>query len=133
MKTIFTFLLLTNFFLTSELHCQTKKLKTFKNITATELKQISESNPMAVIIDVRTRNEYKKGHIKNSVNAKNSEVLSRVTDKLDFDQPLLVYCDEGTRSFTACIILKEKGFNNVYNLETGLIDWRESGFKLTKK
>ena len=133
MKTVIGFLLLINFFLTGELYSQTKKLKTFKNITPTELKQISESDPTAVILDVRTKKEYRKGHISNSFNAGNSKALTKITDTLDLDQPLLVYCDEGTRSFTACIILKEKGFLNVFNLETGLIGWKESGFNLIKR
>ncbi len=133
MKTIFSFLLVINFLHTGLLYSQVKKLETIKNISALEFVKISESDPTSVIIDVRTKKEYKKGHIINSLNAEDSQALTKLTANLDFDQPLLIYCDEGTRSITACTILKEKGFVTVYNLETGLLEWEKSGYMLTKK
>lgn len=133
MKTVFSILIINLFFVFTIQSQDPKKLNTFTNITPLELKKMSDTDPTAVIIDVRTKKEFKKGHLRNAVNAKDSKVLNQITDSLDLDQPLLVYCDEGTRSFTACIILVEKGFINVYNLETGLIGWKESDFELTKK
>jgi rhodanese-related sulfurtransferase len=133
MKIIITILLTTNLLLTTKLYSQPKQLNTFKNISALELKKISESDPSAVIIDVRTKKDYKKGHIENSISAIDIKTLDKIIGTLDFEQPLLIYCTEGLRSIEACIYLQDKGFLTVYNLETGLLSWKEAGFKLTKK
>ena len=40
-----------------------------------------------------------------------------------------VYCRSGKRSYAACEIMKDLGFKNVYNLESGYLGWVESGYE----
>ena len=68
----------------------------------------------AVIIDVRTKGEYKTGHIKNSVNIP-LDVLSNNLSKLKKDAVVICCCASGMRSGSAKIILKSNGFSQVYN------------------
>ena len=77
-----------------------------------------------VLIDVRTVREFQKERIPNALLADNSKVLSNITDTLDLEQPLFIYCDDEARSSTACNLLIEKGFKNVYLLKEGLIGWK---------
>ncbi len=81
-----------------------------------------KENP--ILIDVRTVREFQKERIPDALLANNSDVLFSITDTLDLEQPLFIYCDDEGRSSTACTFLIEKGFINVYLLKEGLIGWK---------
>ena len=71
----------------------------------------------ALVVDVRTAEEFKAGHLPNVVNMPLGELQStlprRVTDK---SQVLLLHCLSGTRSGLAKGQLKRLGYANVFNL-----------------
>jgi len=68
----------------------------------------------AVILDVRTKAEYQKGHVKNSINVPLNN-LSNHYSKLKKDQAIITCCASGIRSAQAKAILKANGFDHVYN------------------
>lgn len=68
----------------------------------------------AVIVDVRTKNEYDMGHIKNSINIPLNN-LSNHYSKLKKDKAIITCCASGVRSAQAKNILKANGYNDVYN------------------
>lgn len=64
--------------------------------------------PGAVLLDVRSNEEYAEGHIPGSINLP----LNRLaTIKLDKNTPLFVYCLSGTRSARACVWLEKNGYS----------------------
>ncbi len=64
--------------------------------------------PGAVLLDVRSKEEYTQGHIPGSVNLP----LNRLAGiKLEKDTPLFVYCLSGARSARACAWLKKNGYS----------------------
>ena len=71
-----------------------------------------------VLIDVRSKQEYKEGHLDGSINIPlfdiRKEIIEQVTDR---NKAIIVYCDAGIRSFKAQKILNALGYKNVYNLE----------------
>lgn len=70
----------------------------------------------AVLLDVRTKEEYESGHIENSENIplqQIQKVLDKITDK---NTPLFVYCQSGARSSSAITALKQMGYLNVTNI-----------------
>jgi len=67
----------------------------------------------ALIVDVRSRNEYASGHLKNSVNIPLNE-LSDQLKKLKQGRTIITCCASGMRSSSAKNILQSKGFT-VYN------------------
>ncbi len=67
----------------------------------------------ATILDVRTKEEYKFGHIKNSVNIP-LDKLTGSLKRLNKNKPVITCCASGSRSALARRILKNHGFE-VYN------------------
>ena len=76
------------------------------------------TNPGALLVDVRTPEEYAAGHIPGSVNWP----LERIT-LFDMEGgPIGVYCHSGSRSARAAAWLAQAGYEDVQNLG-GIIDW----------
>lgn len=69
----------------------------------------------AVLLDVRTREEYGQGHVENSVNLPLDELQS-APEKFDKDTPLFVYCLSGARSGYAEKFLRRLGYTKVKNI-----------------
>ena len=100
-------------------------------LTATKAQELIQNTPELVIIDVRTPNEYQSGHIKN---ARNIDFYGRDfqqrLDTLDKTIPYLVYCRSGRRSNVTIKYLKQVGFETIYHITDGIIDWQNSGLPL---
>ncbi len=82
-----------------------------------------QSTPGAVLLDVRTAEEYRDGHIPGSKNAPLDSmevVLSAVPER---DTPLFVYCYSGARSRQATGALRHMGYSSVKNIG-GIAAWR---------
>lgn len=80
----------------------------------------------SVIVDVRTLNEYKMGHIENSQLLDIQEPLSFINQLKTFDKSntYFLYCRSGARSAQACQIFKQHGISNCFNLLGGILDWQ---------
>ncbi|BAV07093.1 Rhodanese-related sulfurtransferase [Filimonas lacunae] len=68
----------------------------------------------AIILDVRTEQEYKTGHINGSLNISLGTLRERYVE-LDSGKTYITCCSHGLRSVKAENILKERGFKKVYN------------------
>ena len=70
----------------------------------------------AILLDVRTPQEYRTGHIPGSQNVPLQELdkVDAVADNMD--TVLYVYCRSGARSRQAVNMLKQKGYTNVHNI-----------------
>lgn len=68
----------------------------------------------AVILDVRTEEEYETGHIAGSLNISLGTLRERYIE-LDTNKTYITTCSHGLRSVKAESILKERGFKHVYN------------------
>ena len=67
-----------------------------------------------VILDVRTAEEYRDGHIPEAINLPVDEVTAQASSLLkDQDQLILVYCRSGNRSKRASQALTDLGYSNV--------------------
>lgn len=70
----------------------------------------------AIIIDVRTNDEYENGHIENAINIPLDEINNITSYISDKNTYIIVYCKSGNRSKNALELLKKIGYSNVYNL-----------------
>ncbi len=84
-----------------------------------------ETEENAVILDVRTDDEYNDGIIFNAIHLDIHQGQGFIDglEALDKSKNYYVYCRSGVRSAKACQIMDDLGFNNSYNLIGGILDW----------
>lgn len=74
-----------------------------------------------IIIDVRSRREFKENHLNGAINIPLSEIKKSVEKYISNKQKkLLICCEYGARSRKAAEILEDLGYTQVYNLKGGL-------------
>ena len=78
----------------------------------------------AILVDVRTPQEYEAGHIPEAVNINmyDPAFFARVQE-LDRSRPVYLYCRSGSRSQGAAELLTRIGFRSVFNLRRGIVGW----------
>ena len=79
----------------------------------------------AVILDVRTEEEFESGYIAGSKNIdiRGGTAFISSIEELDKSKAYFVYCRSGARSGQACQLMEQMGFEQVYNLEGGVLAW----------
>lgn len=74
-----------------------------------------------IIIDVRSKREYKEFHLDNAINIPLLEIKSKIELYVrQKDKKILIYCEYGGRSAKAAKILNDIGYINIFNLRGGL-------------
>jgi len=68
----------------------------------------------AIIVDVRTKGEFKNGHLNNAINIP-LDSISKEISKYEKDKIIITCCASGMRSASAKSLLKSKGYSNVHN------------------
>ena len=84
-----------------------------------------ESDQDAIIIDVRTEEEWNFGVIDGAIEIdiyKGGEFLAKI-NKFDKSKNYFIYCKAGGRSAQACAVMNSLGFANTYNLVGGIMAW----------
>ncbi len=108
-------------------------LKSVQSVTAEEVKQALDAKEDVTIVDVRTPEEYKKGHLDGSlllpVDTVSKQAASLLKDK---KKTLYVYCLSGSRSMQATDILLKLGYTKAFNMTSGLLAWRAKEYPLTQ-
>lgn len=103
--------------------------KNVKNINGEEVANLIRDNKDLVIIDVRSKSEYRLGHINGSKLFPVNEISSRISELEKFrGKPILVHCASGNRSPKAVRVLLKNKFSPIYHLSHGL-----SGYSGTLK
>ena len=89
------------------------------------------TKPDVVLLDVRTADEFKEGHIENALNidVKQDDFMEK-TKALPKDKTIAVYCRSGKRSANAADKLASEGYK-VVNLLGGIIAWKDGGRAVT--
>ena len=83
-----------------------------------------------VLIDVRTVDEFNSFRIKNSINIDYySKVFLDSISLFKDKKNIILYCRSGRRSYYAAKLLQQKGFNNIYNLEGGVLQVKKKNLE----
>ncbi|MDC1176810.1 rhodanese-related sulfurtransferase [Candidatus Pelagibacter sp.] len=84
------------------------------------------------IIDTRKPFEYEVGTFKKSINPNinNFRDFPKYLNKLKKDKPVAMFCTGGVRCEKTSVYLKKKGFNNIYQLNGGILNYLQ---KIKKK
>jgi len=95
------------------------------NLSASEFAEKIKADKAAIIIDVRTPQEYNISHIPNSIliDFYHHTFQSKIME-LDKKKTYYLYCRSGNRSFYAGNFMLKMGFEKVHHLENGIITWQ---------
>ena len=87
-----------------------------------------EQTPRPQLVDERTLREYAEERLPDAILMDIREAsFDTLILTLDKDRPVFVYCRSGKRSMDAAKILKKNNFKTIYNLEGGILLWKEKG------
>lgn len=114
--------------------CKDKnKSKEITVIPIEEVQQAIDNTESLQLVDVRTLEEFRAGHLPNAKNicVTDDDFQEKVAG-LDKDRPIYVYCRSGKRSAKAAKILREMGFTEIYDMDGGILNWEESDYQVQK-
>jgi rhodanese-related sulfurtransferase len=85
----------------------------------------------ATLVDVREPHEYDAGHVEGALLMPLARTARMAAD-LPKDEPVYVICRSGNRSLQASRALVEAGFEDVRNVEGGMIAWEAAGLPVAR-
>lgn len=89
-------------------------LRRMGQISSQQAKQLVQAG--AKLVDVRTPGEFASGHLPGAVNVPLQELGARLKSLGAKEKPVVLYCASGSRSAMARSVLKNAGFQQVFNL-----------------
>lgn len=102
----------------------------FKTISTSQLNELAKNRAAmedSVIINVCTPAEYTEEHIANSLSIPLDQLPQRIKELKQYKH-IYVHCRSGKRSLQASEILSGQLRADIYNVEGGLLNWKENGF-----
>ena len=114
--------------ITAFLEAQTKK-----EVNSKEVSVMLQKDPNVVVLDVRTADEFKEGHIKGAINIdiRADDAFARI-DKLNRNAGYVVYCRTHHRSGLAVDHMIQSGFKKVYQMMNGYPGWLDNKLPVQK-
>lgn len=101
------------------------------DITVQELKEKLTNGDDFILIDVREPHEHEEFNVGGSLYPLGNIINAIVELEDHKDKEVIVYCRSGRRSATAQQFLQQSGYQNVRNLEGGMLAWLDA-FGMTK-
>ncbi|MGI3004806.1 rhodanese-like domain-containing protein [Shewanella algae] len=88
----------------------------------------------AKVIDVRAKDDFRKGHILNAQNVPMADIKNNQAANLEKYKttPIILVCNAGMTSSQAAQILVKQGFEKVFNLKGGMGDWQAANMPVSK-
>ncbi len=102
-------------------------------ITSRALIDRIENGNAPFILDVRTPEEFARGHIPGAVNIPVSDLATRAQELMPFrNEEIVVYCEVGPRAHFVGMLMKQNGFSGVLDLQGHMHDWLANGHPIYK-
>ncbi len=87
----------------------------------------------ALILDIRSTDEFSKGHITAAKNIQLSQLNEHVNELEKWkNQPIIIVCNAGIQANSASTLLKKQGFEQVFKLRGGMQSWLGDSLPVTK-
>ena len=99
-------------------------------ITPTELQRQLAERDRPWVLDVRTDDEWREGHLPGALHIMGGYLTERINE-IPRDRPLVVMCGSGYRSTIAASVLERAGFTDITNLTGGMKAWKDAGLDTT--
>lgn len=122
-----------NFLLFTLLASSCSQAQNVKELSVSDFEKKMASIPTKTILDVRTADEYQRGHLQDAIliDYYKSDFKQQLS-KLDKNKPVFVYCASGGRSGSASDVLSDMGFKQIYDLQGGMNAWKREAKKIVK-
>lgn len=118
-------------FATASVFGEAPKPANVTDVTPEQAEKLLKENPKTIVLDVRTADEFKAGHIPGAKNVDFfDDGFAKQVAALDPATPILVHCAAGGRSAQALPALKDK--KAVYHLKEGFKGWEKAGKPVEK-
>ena len=103
-----------------------------KQLTPDEANQLIRQQD-AIVLDVRNGGEIASGKVPHALNIPLGTLEARLFELEPYrNKPIIVNCQLGGRSLSACQILKNHGFTDIYNLKGGIAAWLQSNLPVQR-
>ena len=97
-----------------------------ENIKATIAGRMLETNHELVVLDIRTPEEFKEGHIAKAINIDyKADTFESELQKLDRNPTYLMHCRSGRRSGLALDTFGKLGFKHIIHMDDGILGWKK--------
>jgi rhodanese-related sulfurtransferase len=102
-----------------------------KTIDVHELKNKMEQNPQLCLIDVREQEEWKSVRIPNAIHIPKDSISANIEAYMaDKNNPIYLHCKGGVRSLYAAQCLMDLGYQEVYSVDGGIMEWAMFGYPI---
>lgn len=106
---------------------------TYEAVNVADFQKRLKETSDYILIDVRTKGEYSKGHIENALNISYfGSDFKEIIEKLPKDKLVFMYCETQHRSPLASKLMKRKGFCHIIDLRGGFIKWEHQNMPIVK-
>lgn len=102
-----------------------------RDISSRDARGLLEKNGNALLLDVRTPQEYRQGRIAGAVLIPIGEFERRIGE-VPGNRAIIVYCAVGSRSKPVAQFLAQRGYREVYNMADGIVGWYRNGFPIQR-
>lgn len=105
----------------------------YKEVSASQVTHLM-NRENGVVVDIRTKDEYKRGHITDSVHILPSDIKAGNLSALESHKsdPIIVVCKNGQTARQSAELLAKAGFEKVNLLKNGLVAWNEANLPLVR-
>lgn len=104
-----------------------------KTIDVHQLKEMMANNSNLCLIDVRELDEWQEFHIAGALHIPKDNIASIASQIPNKNHSIYLHCKGGVRSLFAAQVLMDLGYQEVYSVDGGIIDWAVSGYPIEQK
>ena len=101
-----------------KIHLHFKRTSDKSEIDINELEELVKKG--AILIDVRSLQEYKEGHLDNAILIPEYDINKKILDRFNINDEIILYCSTGNRSRKVKKKMEKMGYIKVYNLKDGI-------------
>ncbi|AHE67794.1 rhodanese-like domain-containing protein [Legionella oakridgensis] len=102
-------------------------------INVHELKRRLDADPQLCLIDVREKHEWQSMHIASARHIPKDELVARIEHEIpERECPIYLHCRGGVRSLYAAECLINMGYQQVYSVDGGIMEWDLCGYPVEK-
>ena len=100
-----------------------------KELSPQQVQDVLQNDGQHVVLDVREKEEYREGHLKNAVSVPRGFLEMKMDAEVpDKSTPIIAYCAGGVRSLLAGKVMKEMGYEDVTSMSGGYTAWKNEGY-----